>query len=231
MFQIKICGITNPVDALTAVHAGADALGLNFYPKSPRGISLEVARRIASVLPPEPQKVGVFVNASVEYVIEIHSQLQLNLVQIHGDESPAYLAELGDRPTIRAFRLTADGLTPIVNYLNECKKLGVKLQAILLDAHQSGQYGGTGKTTDWTTCAQYVNFNKYPPLILSGGLTPSNVAQAIRAVGPAAVDTASGVEISPGQKDPDAIAAFVQAARHVFTNFSRHLNILHNDHE
>jgi phosphoribosylanthranilate isomerase len=233
MFQVKICGITSPMDALAAAQAGVDALGLNFYEKSPRGISPETARRIISVLPATPHQeavplhprkhrdsppliVGVFVDAPATHVIELFDQLRLDLIQLHGDEPPEYLAELGGRPMVRAFRLTAEGLNPILNYLVACETLGVKPQAILLDAHRPGQYGGTGEITDWTACAEYVSRADLPPLVLAGGLTPGNVAQAVHSVRPTAVDTASGVEISPGRKDPDAVTAFVHAARKAF---------------
>jgi phosphoribosylanthranilate isomerase len=213
MFQIKICGITNPLDGLLAAHAGTDALGLNFYEKSPRCVTRDLARRILSVLPPGLLKVGVFVNTPAGEVIETFDQLKLDLVQLHGDEPPADLAELGGRPIIRAFRLTTEGLSPILDYLTELEKLGVKPHGVLIDAHCPGLYGGTGETADWTTCAEYVRRAALPPLILAGGLTPANVGQAIQAVHPHAVDTASGVEIAPGQKDPDAITRFIQAAR------------------
>jgi phosphoribosylanthranilate isomerase len=220
MFHVKICGITNPADALAAVQAGAGALGLNLYAQSPRGITPEAARRILSVLPATPLlKVGVFVNAPARDVLELFDQLRLDLIQLHGDEPPDYLPELGGRPLIRAFRLTAQRLPPILDYLAKCETLGAKPRAVLLDAHQPGQYGGTGQPADWTACAEYAGRPGLPPLVLAGGLTPGNVAQAIRAVRPAAVDTASGVEISPGRKDPDAVRAFVQAAQEAFAEF------------
>ncbi|MBN2580783.1 MAG: phosphoribosylanthranilate isomerase [Pirellulales bacterium] len=218
MFQIKICGITDPRDALAAAEAGADALGLNFYKKSPRGITLDVARRILSALPRELVKVGVFVNAPAGEVVETFDRLELDLIQLHGDESPAFLPELDGRPVIRAFRLSAGGLSPVVAYLAECEQIGVKPVMVLLDAHRPGQYGGTGETADWATCAEYVKRPGLPPFILAGGLTPLNVAQAVRAVRPDAVDTASGVECSPGRKDPDVVRAFVQAARNALTS-------------
>jgi phosphoribosylanthranilate isomerase len=228
MFQIKICGITNPADALAAVEAGADALGLNFYSRSPRGITPETARTILSALPASPQagtvlgcpfKVGVFVNAPANEVVELYDLLRLDMIQLHGDEPPGYLAELGGRPLVRAFRLTGEGLAPILNYLAECEQLHAKPQAVLLDAHQPGQYGGTGEIADWSACTEYAGRADLPPLILAGGLTPGNVVRAIRTVRPAAVDTASGVEISPGRKDPDAVRAFVQAAQKAFMEF------------
>jgi phosphoribosylanthranilate isomerase len=216
MFQIKICGITTPGDALTAVQAGADALGLNFYAASPRYIDHFKARQIRDVLPPEIVKVGLFVNAAAKEVCQTFDELELDLIQIHGDEEPKFLIQLGERPVMRAFRLGSEGLRPIFAYLESCKQLQCMPKLILIDALVKGVFGGSGETANWSICAQYPRHESFPPLVLAGGLKPSNVAEAIEQVRPAAVDTASGVESSPGHKDSTAVNAFIQAARKTF---------------
>ncbi len=215
MFQIKICGITNVDDARTVAQAGADAVGLNFYPKSPRYISTDQARAVVEALPGPVVKVGLFVNAEVDAVCRTYDELGLDLIQLHGDEPPAFLAQLGDRPVMRAFRLDQRQLAPVRQYLDTCGQLDCTPQLALLDAFVQGEYGGTGELADWATI-QGFSTGQIPPLVLAGGLTPQNVAEAIHTVRPAAVDTASGVESSPGQKDPAAVKAFVHAAREAF---------------
>jgi phosphoribosylanthranilate isomerase len=219
MFRIKICGITDPGDARTAIQAGADAVGLNFYPASPRFIDSSQARRIREVLPPEIIKVGLFVNAEAKDVCRTCDEIPLDLIQLHGDETPEYIARLGNRTVMRAFRLGPEGLQPVFAYLEECRQLGCVPKLVLLDALCQGIYGGTGKNADWSVCAQYPGHEGVPPLILAGGLTELNVGQAIEQVRPAGVDAAGGVESSPGRKDPAAVIAFVQAARKAFAAF------------
>jgi phosphoribosylanthranilate isomerase len=220
MFRVKICGVTNIGDAMAVAEAGADAVGLNFYPKSPRWVEVAVARAIVEALPPGIVKVGVFVNADVNVVCETADRARLDLIQLHGDETPEYLAALATAcplPIMRAFRLSAVGLTPILDYLDQCRRLRHPPLRVLLDAYQPGMYGGTGETADWGVAARYVGTPGVPPLVLAGGLTPTNVAPAIAAVHPAAVDTAGGVESSPGRKDPALVREFVRAARDAFT--------------
>lgn len=219
MFRIKICGITNVDDALTAARAGADAVGLNFYPKSRRGIDAETAGRIVASLPHGISKVGLFVNADVDDVIRRFDGLGLDLIQLHGDEPPGYLAQLGGRPVMRAFRPGPDGLEPLRRYLADCRRLGCTPRMVLIDALVPGRYGGTGQVADWQLLTAYheaAGTHPSPPLVLAGGLTPGNVAEAVATVRPAAVDAASGVESSPGRKDPAAVEAFVRAARTAF---------------
>jgi phosphoribosylanthranilate isomerase len=220
MFQIKICGISTPVDAEMAINAGADAIGLNFYSKSLRYVTVDQAKEILRVVPPEVTTVGVFVNESVECVAKTCEALKLKMVQLHGDEPPEYLAQLKSLPVIKAFRLQCrTSLQPVEGFLEKVGTLTrqVKnLSYVLLDAHVEGEYGGTGVSADWDCCAQYAGNCKNPPLILAGGLTPDNVSAAIRRVCPAAVDTASGVESSPRKKDPRLVAAFVENARAAF---------------
>ncbi len=216
MFQIKICGITTPDDARAAAQAGADAVGLNFYAKSPRYISPETARSIIAALPNRVVKVGLFVNATVPDVCRLFDDLSLDLVQLHGDEPPEFLAQLGGRPVMRAFRVGVAGLPPVVDYLCRCRELGAMPAVSLFDSLMPGVYGGTGTTADWSVAKNYVSQTELPPLVLAGGLTSENVAEAIRAVRPAAVDTAGGVESSPGRKDPALMQMFVQEARVAF---------------
>jgi phosphoribosylanthranilate isomerase len=216
MFTIKICGITRPEDAEAAAAAGADAIGLNFYEKSPRYIDADRAREIIAALPPSVVKVGVFVNAPMQEVCRAFDELSLDLVQLHGDEPLEYLAQLGDRPIIKALRVSGtEGLRAMVDYIAVCKKLYRAPRFILLDAPLSEGFGGSGKSADWTLAKRYYAAPG-PPLVLAGGLRPDNVAEAIRMTGPQAVDTAGGVESQPGIKDPVAIAAFVAAAKGAF---------------
>ncbi len=216
MFRIKICGITSVDDAQSVARAGADAVGLNFYPQSPRHVTSEQARRIIEALPGHVVKVGLFVNAEVQHVLAMFDQLRLDLIQLHGDEPPEYLGGLGGRPVMRAFRIGRQGLAAVDEYLGRCGQLGCSPKLALFDAHVPGQYGGTGETTDWTALREYSESSKIPPLVLAGGITPENVADAIQTVHPAAVDTASGVEASAGKKSARAVAEFVQAACKAF---------------
>ncbi len=216
MFRIKICGITDPGDALNASQAGADAVGMNFYGASPRFVDQSRAQQIRDVLPPGIIKVGVFVNAAAKEICRTFDELGLDLIQLHGDEGPEFLTRLGGRPVIRAFRLGAEGLQPIFDYLDRCKQLGCEAKLVLIDALVKGVYGGSGKTANWSVCAEYPRQERYPPLVLAGGLKPANVGEAIVQVRPAAVDTAGGVESSPGRKDPGAVKAFVDAAMQAF---------------
>lgn len=211
MFQIKICGITTVDDAVMASQAGADAIGLNFFAKSPRFLAPDRAAAVVSAVPAGVLKVGLFVNAPASEICELFDQLGLDLIQLHGDETPEFHVKLGGRPVMRAFRVGASGLGPVEQYLARCQQLGTLPRMVLLDAQVHGTYGGTGQVADWDVVKQYTLAQ--PQLALAGGLTPANVADAIRAVRPAAVDTASGVEASPGRKDISLVQAFVQAAR------------------
>jgi phosphoribosylanthranilate isomerase len=212
-FQVKVCGITTASDARLTARAGADAIGLNFFARSPRRVTLDQARGIVAVLAGVPiTKVGLFVNHAVAEVCLAFDQLGLDLVQLHGDESPEFLTQLGGRPVMRAFRVGPEGLAPVLRYLDRCRQLDVMPQYVLLDTMTKGVYGGSGQAGDWSTMAQYASPG-LPPLVLAGGLTPENVALAIRAVRPSAVDVASGVESSPGRKDPHLVGQFVDLAR------------------
>ena len=202
MTKIKICGIKTLDDALAAIDLGADLIGFNFYPKSPRYVEVGVCRGIMSKVRNigRVMCVGVFVNASVA---EIHATMDtcgLNLAQLHGDEMVKMLNQL-DGKAFKAFR----GIPANVNEFARDDA-----PAFLLDASVKGVYGGSGVTADWDGAAGLAK--KYP-LLLAGGLTPENVAEAIGRVKPWGVDVASGVESAPGKKDPSKMEAFVQAVR------------------
>jgi len=214
MFTVKICGVTRSDDARAIADAGADAIGLNFYPQSPRLIDLERARAIVAVLPAGMIKVGLFVNAPLAEICRTYDVLGLDLIQLHGDEPPEMLAALGNRPVMKAFRAAGtEGLDTVVSYLETCRTHRCLPRMILLDAPLSRGFGGSGKLADWSLASQYLAQHHAPLLALAGGLKPENVVQAIRATGARAVDTASGVESEAGIKDPTAVEAFVRAAR------------------
>lgn len=217
MFQIKICGLTSAADAVAAVEAGADALGLNFYPKSPRFISRDAAREIVAAVGAKQGskvcKVGLFVNATADEILSAYDDLGLDLIQLHGDERPDLLRALAPRPVMKAFRIGPDGLAPLRRWFDDAMRGALIPRMVLLDAYSADRYGGTGLTTDWPSAAAYASTPGLPPCVLAGGLTAENVAEAIAAVRPAAIDTAGGVESRPGVKDAAKMQAFVAAAR------------------
>ncbi|MBI3836664.1 MAG: phosphoribosylanthranilate isomerase [Planctomycetia bacterium] len=215
MFRIKICGITSVEDALVAAAAGADAIGLNFHPPSPRFCGLELASKIAAAVPPQVCKVGVFVNVTAGEIRAIVASAGLDLVQLHGDEPAETIAELSGLNVIKAFRVAND-LSAAAAYLDHCRALGALPQMVLLDAFQPGHYGGTGQTIRVDILRKNRELLGDLPLVLAGGLRPSNVAAAIAAVRPSAVDTASGVETSPGKKSATLVRAFVETAKAAF---------------
>jgi phosphoribosylanthranilate isomerase len=227
MFRIKICGITNPEDAVAAAVAGADAIGLNFYDKSPRVVSVDQVRNILCNLGSQIRvRAGVFVNMPPLQIKEVVAQVGVSHVQLHGDESPEIVAQVAQiqlpptflytPPIIRARRLTSRGIAEIAADLESCQVAGAYLAAVLVDAATPGRYGGTGETVSWPGLADHRRWLHDTPLILAGGLTPDNVAEAIRIVRPHGVDVASGVESSPGQKDHAKVRDFVAAAREAF---------------
>jgi phosphoribosylanthranilate isomerase len=204
MTKIKICGIKTVGDALTAIDLGADLIGFNFYPKSPRYVEVGYCRGIMSTVRRYEHIlfVGVFVNVPVK---DIHATMEtcgLSLAQLHGDETPEILNEL-DGKAFKAFRGVADVET-------DKRMITNGFPAFLVDAAVKGLYGGSGVTADWLGAAELAK--KYP-LLLAGGLTPENVAEAVGRVRPWGVDVASGVESAPGKKDPSKMKAFVQAVR------------------
>ncbi|HEX4000509.1 MAG TPA: phosphoribosylanthranilate isomerase [Pirellulales bacterium] len=221
MFRIKICGVTTAADARGAAHAGADAIGLNFYPGSRRYLPPAAAKEVAAAIPQGVRKVGVFVNAEPDFVCREADRLRLDLIQLAGDETPEYLSKLGGRPVMQAFRPRldhADALRTIVRFVEAAARLTCAPKLTLIDAHRPGEYGGTGEAVNWTLLSRLWNEldGAAPRLVLAGGLSPENVADAIAAVRPAAVDVASGVESSPGVKDSEQVRRFVAAANAAF---------------
>jgi phosphoribosylanthranilate isomerase len=203
MVRVKICGITNLADAQAAVAAGADALGFVFYDQSPRNISPQKAAAIIAQLPPFIQTVGLFVDEDDERVNWTADFCGLDLIQLHGDESPAYCLDIRRR-IVKAFRVKdAASLARIGGYA---------VAGLLLDAWSPTAPGGTGLTFDWPLAQQAAGVQ---PIILAGGLTPENVAQAITIVKPYGVDVSSGVEAAPGKKDHEKLCAFISAAKAV----------------
>jgi phosphoribosylanthranilate isomerase len=216
VFRIKICGITTTEDAQQAARAGADAVGLNFYPGSPRFLSVTQARDIAAAATDRVAKVGVFVNADSDRMLDLAETVGLDMIQLHGDEPSQTLQRLSDYPVIKAFRCRRDGLEPVLGFLKQCRAEGRLPDAVLLDAHAPGKYGGTGQCIDWPAVRGAQATIGGVPVVLAGGLTAENVAQAIVEARPAAVDTAGGVELSPGMKDPNKMNRFVAAAEAAF---------------
>ncbi|HBO44403.1 MAG TPA: phosphoribosylanthranilate isomerase [Planctomycetaceae bacterium] len=218
MFRIKICGATTIDDARLIAAAGADAVGFNFYPGSKRHVTVEQAREMDAALPSHLIRVGVFVNSPAADIRTTVEAVGLDAIQLHGDEPPEFLLELARTvatPMIRAFRLGPEGTMPIGRYLHRCAELACPLRMILIDGYRPGSYGGTGMTFDWKLLKDFSR-EGITPLILAGGLTPENVAEAIETARPAAVDVAGGVESSPGRKDQRLVRAFVAAARLAF---------------
>jgi phosphoribosylanthranilate isomerase len=199
---VKICGITNVEDALAAAEFGATAVGFVFHEASPRGVSIETAARISRELPAHVVKVGVFVDAPETLVTRAIAGCSLNLLQFHGNEEPEYCLQFPVM-TMKAFRIRdADSLEKLTEYPTD---------AWLLDSYVADKLGGTGETFNWSLARQAVGMGK--PVFLAGGLTPANVAEAIRTVAPYAVDVSSGVEARPGKKDLEKVKAFIGAAK------------------
>lgn len=207
---VKICGVTTVEDARAAARLGADLLGLNFYPASPRCISQDTAVAILSALPDRVEAVAVVVNEALDAVARRFGALaRLRIVQFHGDNPEMVVPSLFQQ--IVAFRVRDErSLHGIDEYLKRCRDQGALPRAILVDAYEAGLHGGTGRTVPWDVLDR---FRPEVPLILAGGLTPENVAEAVRRVRPQAVDVASGVEASPGRKDSEKMRRFIQEAR------------------
>ena len=215
MTRIKICGITRAEDALAAAYSGADAIGLVFYERSPRHVSLARATQLAAALPPFITVVGLFVNADAAFVREVLGSVPLDVLQFHGDESPEFCGQFG-KPYLKAIRVK-EGVD-----LLQCASDFCDAQGLLLDAHVEGIPGGTGATFDWTLIPEELPL----PVILSGGLDVENVAAAIEQVRPYAVDVSSGVEASKGIntlkgiKDAAKIAAFINEVKRIDVQLS-----------
>jgi phosphoribosylanthranilate isomerase len=202
--KVKICGITNLPDGMAAAEAGADALGFVFYDQSPRRISIEAAAGLIRQLPPFVMKVGVFVNAPADLVVRAIRECGLNLLQFHGEESPEYCLQFG-LMSMKAFRIRdAASLQALLGYHTD---------AWLLDAYVPDNPGGTGETFNWDLALEAQAWGR--PIFLAGGLTPANVAEAVRRALPYGVDVSSGVEAARGRKDHAKVRAFIQAAKAV----------------
>lgn len=210
MTRIKFCGITELDDAERAVAAGAWAIGLIFWPQSPRRCDPGAAAEIAAAVKRRAEVAGVFVNATLDHVAEVAEGVGLTMVQLHGDEGPVYCAEAARRTgckVIKAVRVRSRADVQAVSSFHT--------DYHLLDSYTAGVPGGTGETFAWEIARAHRAPARSAPVILSGGLTPDNVGDAIAAVRPFAVDVASGVERAPGKKDPDKLAAFAAAVRAV----------------
>ncbi len=203
MVRVKICGLKRAEDAAAAVAAGADALGFNFWPGTQRYIDPVEAARIIADVPPAVLTVGVFVDEIPERVLEIAAETGVRALQLHGHESPEYLERLGAYLKIKTIKVDRD-------FRPEQLAQYRSASLFLLEGFVAGFVGGTGRTFDWSLAEQATHYAK---IILAGGLTASNVAEAVRRVRPWGVDVASGVEIEPGKKDPRLIREFIQAAR------------------
>jgi phosphoribosylanthranilate isomerase len=204
MIQVKICGITNAADALAAAKAGANLLGFNFYPKSPRYVTEAEAAKIRPLLPKKVKAVGIFVNAALAEAAALCKSLKLHAAQFHGDETPQEVAEMASSlPVFKAFRVDPDFPLATLDEYPEA-------YAFLFDAAHTGQYGGTGHTTDWDVARRATVGRR---IILAGGLNVENVAAAVRIVGPYGIDVASGVESEPGKKDHGRLREFIQEVR------------------
>lgn len=202
--RVKICGITRAQDAIKAVELGADAIGMVFYEKSPRAITIDEARAIIQKLPPFVSVVGLFVNPSPKDVAAVLHRVTLDLLQFHGDELPSECSAYG-KPYIKAVRVQES-----TDIAAEVKKYATA-RGILLDTHDPNLPGGTGRVFDWTKIPRGLE----KPIILAGGLTPENVWQAITKVRPFAVDVSGGVEIEKGIKDIEKMTAFMRGVQSV----------------
>ena len=196
--KVKICGIRSLEEAEAALDAGADALGFNFWPKSPRYITPKSAGEIIARLSPMASTVGVFVNEDAARILEIATELRLSAVQLHGDESPDYCARLSSIKTIKAIRVGQDFDLRVIE--------GYSVAMVLLDSDIKGSYGGTGRRFDWRIA---VEAKRLAPIILAGGINTENVWDAITHVRPAAIDVCSGVEAERGRKDLNKLRSFM----------------------
>ena len=196
--KVKVCGMTSLKDALVAVEVGADAVGFIFYKKSPRSVTMKTVREIVLELPPFVDTVGVFVDETAEQINKIADYCNLDIIQLHGDESPTFCKKIR-RKVIKAFR---------IKDMQSVKKISnFQVSGFLLDTFSEKLHGGTGKVFDWNLA---LPAKKFGPVIMAGGLTPNNVQQAVRQIRPYGVDVCSGVESEPGIKDHKKIKAFLK---------------------
>ena len=208
---VKICGLSSVQNALDCAQAGADWIGLNFHPASPRFVDLAIAAEIVASLPARAQAVGLFVDRTVDDVRQVAERVGLWKVQLHGREPVEHLVELHPLEVVRAFRLAdSASIDAMIAYLAEADRRGCPPYAVLLDAYVAGVPGGTGRAIPDRLLALLPTISK---LILAGGLTPENVAERVKLVGPWMVDAAGGVESAPGMKDPEQVRRFATNAR------------------
>jgi len=210
---VKICGIARPEWAVAAAEAGADAVGLVFA-ESPRRVTAREAREIIRALPPWVAPVGVFVDEQPRGILRLAGETGITVAQLHGDEPPEVLAELGRLKIVKAFRVGGEeDLAAAREWKTKSERLGRPADGYLIDARVAGgPIGGSGRMADWGLAARMI-VEGFRPLVLAGGLTPENVAAAIAAVRPWGVDGSSGLETGPGLKSPEKIRAFVEAVR------------------
>ena len=210
---IKICGITSVADARLVAEAGANAIGLNFYSPSPRSIGIEAAQEIVQCIPPYVDPVGLFVNRPAAEIREVAQTVGLRTLQLHGDLAPELVSALREFSVVPAFPLaTEENVSSILQFVATCERLGRLPCSILLDAHSSEKFGGTGQVAPWSLARAVVD-RCMVPVTLAGGLTAKNVGEAIRSVRPWGVDVASGVEVAPGRKEAYKVRKFVEQVR------------------
>jgi phosphoribosylanthranilate isomerase len=207
MTRVKICGITRLEDARLAADAGAWAIGMIFVPGTPRAIEIGPAREIGRALQRKLEVTGVFVNAPIDEVVAVVEACTLTMIQLHGEEGPAYCREVARRTGAKVMKAVRAKDATAVRHLSSYREVDLHL----LDSYVDGRLGGTGETFAWELARHHVGS---VPFVLSGGLTPENVGDAIAAVRPYGVDSASGTEASPGVKDPEKVAAFFRAVEH-----------------
>jgi len=214
MTWVKICGMTNLEDALTAVEAGADAVGFVFYEKSPRNVGVKTVREMVEKLPEGVEKIGVFVNESQDLICDVADAAGLTAIQMHGDDEDPHVADLvvGRRPHLKVLAAISMRHPSPVGWASVWNPDIV--HTFLIDSGNSSKHGGTGEVFDWRASAQTLKeIRQFGQLVMAGGLTAKNVAEAIGILKPWGVDVASGVEASPGKKDPEKVRAFVKAVR------------------
>ena len=207
MTRVKVCGITRLEDAQRAADAGAWAIGMIFVPDTPRVIEIGAAREIGRAMQRRLEVTGVFVNASIDEVVAVVEACSLTMVQLHGEEGPAYCREVARRTGAKVMKAVRAKDATAGRHLSSYREVDLHL----LDSYTHWRHGGTGETFPWELARHHLGS---VPFVLSGGLTPDNVGEAIRQVHPHAVDTASGTEASPGVKDPAKVTAFFRAVEH-----------------
>ncbi len=223
--RVKICGLTRDVEAQSVASLGADWIGLNFHPPSPRSLDLDHAQAIVEALSESCRPVALFVDRPIAEILAVVERLAVQIIQLHGQEPPETLIGLAEYQIVRAYRLgslkSVDGMCAD---LDRCRLLGRKPDAVLIDAHVPGQPGGTGQivTNDVLDVLAKIQ-SELPPLILAGGLRLENLEQRLSRIRPWMVDVASGVESSPGRKDPERVKAFIAQVRRLSTDLDSSL--------